>query len=102
MEMIKRNAISILLGLIFATCFYMGINAKHKRELLEIARVSQFIGCLQVTQGMYPAVCLKLVEATQHSKIIKDTLDSKEDDGKLIIEQSKKLRPPEEVNGNNI
>lgn len=102
MKNIKENIISIIVGLIILTSLYIGIRAKHKYELIEVARVSQFIGCLQGTQATIPPVCLKIVELTHHSKLIKEILDSKEDNGKLIIEESKKLMPTGRINGNDI
>lgn len=90
MKSIQANLVYILGILIVLVSLQAMVSSKHRKELLEVARFHQYVGCMQVTRNNAP-VCAKLVSLTPQAKIIKDVLDTSDDDGKLIIEQSKKF-----------
>lgn len=100
MKAIKENLSAILL--VFSVILF-GIvitSNKHDRQLLEVARVHQFIGCMQVSNRNIP-LCAKIVAITPQAKLIEEILDSKMDDGKMVIDQSKMLEPTMEQNNGN-
>lgn len=105
MKLIKDNLVYILGVLIVLVSLKAVISSKHQKELLEVARVHQFIGCMQVSGGN-SLLCSKIVAVTPQVKLIETILDSKADDGKLIIEHSKEpnqFNPqPKDDNGTSI
>lgn len=105
MKSIKSNIFSIFLVFSAILFSFVYFSNKHDRQLLEVARVHQFIGCMQVT-NKNAILCSKLVSITPQVSIIKDVLDSKVDDGKLImsiIQESENSTEPktETINGNS-
>ena len=97
-----KKSITLLCVLVaLATVPVLYIHKQHKKDLLEISQVSSYIGCMQVARN--PLLCSVVVAKTKHDALIKDMLDTKENEGIMIEEQGKQLiSQPEETNGSSI
>lgn len=85
-----KNALRTLLLLaIVVTVMLTYMNRRHKAELLEVSRMSSFVGCVQVTGSQ--EYCAMLAANTKHDNLIQDVLSSKDNEGEIIIDLGNQL-----------
>ena len=74
-------------------------SIKHRRDLMEVARFHQYIGCLQVTNHN-EVFCARIVATTHQETIIQNIIDTRTNEGQNIIDKIKivdKIKKSEET-----